>query len=70
MYLQVGPNRYRPFTYRSGNIARHTNDHLCRQIGDVPDFTDPEICPQLWPLSQCPARRPARLAVRVTAFEG
>jgi ectoine hydroxylase-related dioxygenase (phytanoyl-CoA dioxygenase family) len=49
IHLQDGPNRYQPFTFRSGNRAEHNNDHLCRQVGGVPDYADPLICPQLWP---------------------
>jgi hypothetical protein len=50
VHLQDGPNRHHDFTYRSGNHAGHTNDRLCRQVDGEPDYTDPSICPQLWPV--------------------
>lgn len=49
IHLQDGPNRHQEFTYPSGNRAGHTNDSLCRSVDGVPDYTDPLICPQLWP---------------------
>jgi ectoine hydroxylase-related dioxygenase (phytanoyl-CoA dioxygenase family) len=52
IHLQDGPNHYREFTYRSGTRAQHDNDRLCRSVDGVPDYTDPRICPQLWPHSQ------------------
>jgi hypothetical protein len=41
---------YRAHGYWQVILPRHTNDRLCRQVDGVPDFTDPEICPTLWPL--------------------
>ncbi|HEX6507378.1 MAG TPA: phytanoyl-CoA dioxygenase family protein [Chloroflexota bacterium] len=49
VHMQDGPNRFQVFQYKSGNLARHENDRLCRQVDGEPDFTDPLICPQLWP---------------------
>jgi ectoine hydroxylase-related dioxygenase (phytanoyl-CoA dioxygenase family) len=49
IHLQDEPNHYQAFTYRSGNHAGHGNDRLCRSINGVPDYSDPFICPQLWP---------------------
>jgi hypothetical protein len=50
VHMQDTPNRYREFTFPSGHRADHTNNGLCRQVDGVPDYTDPQICPRLWPL--------------------
>lgn len=42
IHLQPADNRWR---FSSG----HTNDALVRHINAVPDYTDPAICPTLWP---------------------
>jgi ectoine hydroxylase-related dioxygenase (phytanoyl-CoA dioxygenase family) len=49
IHLQPGDNRHRPGT------AGHGNDRLVRLRDGVPDYADPEVCPQLWPYS--PAKR-------------
>lgn len=43
VHLQPGDNRHRPGT------AGHGNDRLVRTRDGVPDYTDPDLCPQLWP---------------------
>lgn len=43
VHLQPGDNRFRPGT------AGHGNDRLVRRIDGVPDYTDPAVCPQVWP---------------------
>ena len=43
IHLQPGDNRHRPGT------ASHGNDRLVRRRDGVPDYTDPQVCPQLWP---------------------
>lgn len=44
IHLQPGDNRWR-------DASDHTNNRLARKENGVPDFTDPMICPQLWPTS-------------------
>jgi hypothetical protein len=44
IHLQPGDNRCRP-----GIASSHGNDALVRLRDGVPDYTDPEVCPQLWP---------------------
>lgn len=44
IHLQPGDNRFRP-----GAAASHGNDALVRLRDGVPDYTDPEVCPQLFP---------------------
>jgi ectoine hydroxylase-related dioxygenase (phytanoyl-CoA dioxygenase family) len=43
IHLQPGDNRHRPGT------VGHGNDRLVRTRDGAPDYTDPDICPQLWP---------------------
>lgn len=50
LHLQDESNRYVPHVDASGKRTVHINDLLCRKdsSGD-PDYTDPDICPVLWP---------------------
>jgi hypothetical protein len=48
VHLQDDANRYRAFTRENGELARHANNNLCRQIDGAPDYTDPAICPTLY----------------------
>jgi len=43
IHLQPGDNRHR------AAVKGHGNDRLVRSVAGVPDYTDPEVCPQLWP---------------------
>jgi ectoine hydroxylase-related dioxygenase (phytanoyl-CoA dioxygenase family) len=45
IHLQPGDNRHRPVG------TGHGNDRLVRHVDGVPDYTDPEVCPRLWPTS-------------------
>jgi ectoine hydroxylase-related dioxygenase (phytanoyl-CoA dioxygenase family) len=51
VHLQDDANEYRRFVNpKSGNIAGHYNVEFCRKTDDSqPDFSDPEICPTLFP---------------------
>lgn len=49
VHMQDEPNRYRVYHRPDGELARHNNDTMCRQLDGHPDYTDPVICPQLWP---------------------
>lgn len=51
VHLQDQPNRYREYRFSDGNLARHENNRMCRQVDGRPDYTDPVICPRLWPVS-------------------
>jgi hypothetical protein len=43
IHLQPGDNRFRP------GADPHGNNGLVRLRDGVPDYTDPQVCPQLWP---------------------
>ena len=49
VHLQDGPNRYRRHPLPDGTIAYSPVEALCRRQENMPDFTDPEVFPQLWP---------------------
>jgi hypothetical protein len=49
IHLQPADNRWRRYPTATGEPARHGNDRLVRAIGGTPDYTDPRICPTLWP---------------------
>jgi hypothetical protein len=46
--MQTGDNRYRLVRTADGSIVEHPNDRLCRRVGGVPDYTDPDLFPVLW----------------------
>lgn len=50
VHLQDDANRYREFRDARGNLAGHVNNRLCLTVDGHPDFTDPEVCPPLWPV--------------------
>lgn len=49
VHMQDGSNCYQMGHYADGTLARHPNDRLVRQLDGVPDYADPDFCPQLWP---------------------
>lgn len=50
VHVQDGSNRYRAHHDCRGKLAVHVNDALCRKGAQgEPDYTDPDICPLLWP---------------------
>jgi len=51
VHLQDDENRYQRVMDSNGRLKVHVNDVLCRKnaIGD-PDYSDPSICPTLWPI--------------------
>jgi hypothetical protein len=49
VHLQDDANRWQRYIYPDGNLATHDNDSLVRKVDGHPDYTDPEVCPQLWP---------------------
>jgi Phytanoyl-CoA dioxygenase (PhyH) len=51
IHLQPGDNTWRRHVGSDGQPVRHGNDRLVRQVNGVPDYADPRICPQLWPLA-------------------
>jgi hypothetical protein len=52
VHMQPASNRWREFIYRmpDGTTRNHDVEVLCRRRDGVPDYTDPAICPQLWPV--------------------
>lgn len=49
VHLQPGDNRYQLVMSSGGRRIGHTNDLLCRAASDgAPDYTDPEVFPDLW----------------------
>lgn len=52
VHLQDAANRYQEFHFPDGRLARHANDDLCRKVDGKPDYTDPTICPQLYPMTE------------------
>jgi hypothetical protein len=46
IHLQPGDNRWRQV-----EDAQHTNERLVRRVDGIPDYTDPAICPRLFPRS-------------------
>jgi hypothetical protein len=48
IHMQTGDNRYRLARIDDGRVAEHFNDRLCRRVGGVPDYTDPDLFPVLW----------------------
>ena len=51
LHLQPGDNHWREHHHPDGTLTRHPNDSLVRTVDGVPDYSDPDICPQLWPVS-------------------
>ena len=52
VHVQDGDNRYRRHVDCRDKVATHVNDALCRKAADgFPDYSDPDICPVLWPRS-------------------
>lgn len=49
IHLQPGDNRWQRRVLGDGSVARHSNDLLVRTAAGMPDYSDPRICPQLWP---------------------
>jgi len=51
VHMQDEPNRWREYYGpTTGKLFTHSNDEYCRQSDGRPDYTDPVICPQLWPV--------------------
>jgi hypothetical protein len=50
VHAQSADNAYQLRTDCRGRVAMHVNDALCRRTaGGDPDYSDPDICPLLWP---------------------
>ncbi|HEV2342856.1 MAG TPA: phytanoyl-CoA dioxygenase family protein [Actinocrinis sp.] len=50
LHLQDGENRYRRFERPDGSTVVYNHDVLVRRTAEgVPDYADPEYCPQIWP---------------------
>ena len=53
IHFQDSQNRYRPYLANGPNAKMHVNDVLCLTNDEGhPDYTDPEICPLLWPIEE------------------
>ena len=51
IHLQPGDNRRVPDREGEGELRYHRNDELVRVVDGLPDYTDPRICPVIWPVS-------------------
>jgi len=49
VHLQDEANRWQEYHFSDGRLADHDNDRLVRQADGHPDYTDPQICPILYP---------------------
>ncbi|TNZ67671.1 phytanoyl-CoA dioxygenase [Vibrio parahaemolyticus] len=50
IHLQDGSNSFRRYFRDAERAAVHLNDLLCKSCKNgEPDYSDPEICPELWP---------------------
>ena len=49
IHLQDGANRWQEYHYPDGRLATHDNDLLVRRADGHPDYTDPDVCPTLYP---------------------
>ncbi len=47
LHLQPGANHWVERRNDNGDLARHSNDQLVRQIDGHPDYTDPTFCPRV-----------------------
>jgi ectoine hydroxylase-related dioxygenase (phytanoyl-CoA dioxygenase family) len=53
IHFQDATNRYRLHTNASGKRSMHMNDLFCRRdAAGLPDYTDPYVCPLLWPVTE------------------
>jgi ectoine hydroxylase-related dioxygenase (phytanoyl-CoA dioxygenase family) len=51
IHLQPADNRFADLLTPDGTPARHANDELVRHVDGRPDYTDPAVCPRLWPVT-------------------
>lgn len=50
VHLQPGDNRYiAPSPLPDGRVLQHANESRVRRVDGAPDFSDPAVCPTLWP---------------------
>ncbi len=49
VHLQDEANRWQEYHFADGALATHPDDDLVRQVDGHPDYTDPAICPRLYP---------------------
>lgn len=49
IHMQPGDNRWQKAFRPDGTLIEHPNNRLVRSDANGPDYTDPRICPQLWP---------------------
>lgn len=50
VHMQDEKNHYQEAFYNDGVRVPDSLDNLCRLIDDLPDYSDPRICPPLWPV--------------------
>ncbi|HZB49998.1 MAG TPA: hypothetical protein VE547_12975 [Mycobacteriales bacterium] len=49
-HLQDGANRWRPALATDGTPVAYQHDHQVRRdAAGEPDYTDPRLCPVVWP---------------------
>ncbi len=49
VHLQDEANQYRVVHHSDGTLAHHSLDDLCRKKEAQPDYTDPAVCPTVFP---------------------
>lgn len=49
VHLQPDDNRWQATVQADGTLAGHANDQFVRRVDGEPDYTDPRLCPVLWP---------------------
>src|SRR5581483_6742933 len=49
IHLQPGDNRYREFHHADRKLGTHANDQFARKVDGKPDYSDPALCPRLYP---------------------
>ena len=49
VHMQPGDNHFRKKARPNEGFYSHGNDRHCRKLNGDPDYTDPAICPVLYP---------------------
>ncbi len=49
IHLQDAANHWQEYHYPDGRLATHDDDRLVRQTDGHPDYSDPDVCPTLYP---------------------
>ena len=48
VHLQDAGNKYTEWKYENGKPAFHQNDALCSRLDGLPNYSDPDIFPEIW----------------------